>query len=278
MTETTEETYEVDGVVLNTYASNLQTLTGRSSTPPLKGENVEIPYRRGRRWEPKAEDEKVETWTMWVVGADADGMVPPEGARAQFNANLLALKRLFGVRHRQLALVKKLRFPDGLREFSALGEVTGAIEPTVGAAGTRAVFSVDMTLADPFWYGEEVTETIAPMTATTVENPGTAAARDLAIRLIGPLTNPRILRSTDPEIQVRYQGLIASGSYVDLDVGNYLATDDLGNNVVGRVSHAGSLTWMELLPGENDITLDSWTSLSSPGAGSAQIVYRPPYT
>ena len=42
MTATTDETWTADGVLLNTYAWNIRTLSERSGLPPTRGENDAI--------------------------------------------------------------------------------------------------------------------------------------------------------------------------------------------------------------------------------------------
>lgn len=274
MTLTTLETYSVDGVELNTYAWNLRTLSGRSGTPPVIGENRQVVGRSGRSWQRKDYDERTETWAMWVLGCDEDGEFPVEhSTRAQFNANLEALKLLFGVRHRQLALEKKLLLPDGLSTRTALGEVIDVIDPDMVAGGTRATFSVSMRLADPFWYLPEETLTI-DSTGATLIHPGTAIAQRMVITFTGPLTFPR-LTNTTTGVSVRLNRSIDAGVSVELDTDLFTAVDSAENNLIASVFQYGSDWWMELLPGENELTLEN-SNGGSVGAGSVTVTYRPP--
>src|SRR5687768_5894726 len=102
MTVTTSETLSVDGVVLNTLAKNIETLTGRLRTPPLRGSNLSIPSRHGAlHTATKVYDENEIVLPMWVAGCDDDGEIPYFGsARKEFFKNLDELSNLFRIRRR----------------------------------------------------------------------------------------------------------------------------------------------------------------------------------
>jgi hypothetical protein len=276
MTLTTTEVLSVDGVDLNTLGYNVTTLTGRESLPPRRGDNVEIAYKQGRIWTPKSYDQRRETWSMFVIGADEDGLVPAVGARAQFNDNLRMLKQLFGVRQRQLVLQKKILTGSGLVTLTAEAECVGTLDPTIMAGGTRAVFSADLLFADPFWYRTQESETFSSA-GMTITHPGTIEATKMTIRLDGPLTDPRIRNTTrSPNAELRYTGTIAGGDYVTIDTDQFTAVlHSTGANVVGKVANSGSVWWMELLAGANVMTLDRHSG-GAVGAGTVTIDYLPP--
>lgn len=274
MTVTTEETYKVDGIDLTTLAWNITSLGGRSGTPEVRGENTEIPYRPGTVWQEKMWGERVETLVMWVLGCDEDGAFPVEHSRrAQFNANLRSLKRLFLVRHRLLDLEKVVVYPEGPLTLTAQAECVDPWDPTTVAGGTRATFSVDLRFPDPFWYGPEIEETVTSE-GLTIDSPGDTLARKMEIELEGPLSYPRLTNATIG-VWVRYNGVIAEGESVILNTDDFTATHD-DANVIQNVQHAGSEWWMALLDGTNSMTLDNWNG-GSVGAGSAIVRYRPPY-
>ena len=274
MTLTTTELYIVDGLELNTYAYNIRTLSGRESTPPVVGENREVVGRAGASWQRKDYGPRQEAWAMWVLGCDVDGGFPStHSRRAEFNENLEQLKRVFGVRHRQLVLEKRKEFPDGLRTYSALGEVVDVIDPETMAGGTRATFSVGMLLADPFWYLPTESATFDSAGAT-VTNPGTAIAQKMTIVFTGPLTFPR-LTNTVNEVEVRLGRSLTAGQSVILDTDRFTAVDQGGVNSIGSVSQFGSDWWMELHPGPNPLELTN--SNGGPvGAGTVTVTYSPP--
>lgn len=274
MTLTTTELYTVDGVDLNTLAYNIRTLSGRTGTPPVIGEDRQVVGRPGSSWQRKDYGPRQETLAMWVLGCDVDGEFPTtHSRRAEFNQNLDILKRLFGVRHRQLALEKSVEFPDGLRTYTALGEVVDVIDPETMAGGTRATFSVGMLLADPFWYLPEEEDTIDAAGAT-ITNPGSAVAQKMQIVFEGPLTFPR-LTNVDLGVEVRLGRSLTLGQSVTLDTDRFTAVDQGGVNSIAVVSQFGADWWMELAPGPNDMTLTN-SNGGAVGAGSVTVTYSPP--
>lgn len=267
---TTEELVTVDGVPLQTYAWNLKTLTGRLGVPGAKGGNSTVAMRSGARWRRKQWESKTETWSMWVLGCDEDGLIPPHGSRAQFTENLMALHRLFAVRDRELDLTKTVRTPDGDLLMSALGEVVSAWDPTSMAGGTRATFSVDMHLADPFWYGQPIEFTIQPgQTAVQWEMPGTVRADRMLIHLdnVGNAT----LSNDTLGVSVTTDVDLPAGETMTLDTDRFAAVTGLGANRVGRITHSGAVSWMELAPGTNFMSLDGI------GAGEVTVTVKPVY-
>lgn len=274
MTATTDETWTADGVGLNTYAWNIRTLSERSGLPPTRGENDAIPYRPGRLWVPKMYDQRVVPLAMWIVGCDANGLLPTaHSRRAQLNANEDALLRVFGIRHRQITMVRVKRMPSGPLTLTGLVECSGTMSPSMMAGGTRATLTVDLLMADPFWYAPLATESVTSSGAT-ITNPGSAEALDMQVSFVGPLTNPRLVNTT-AGIEVRYAGTISSGQTVVLDTANFTAL--LGaTNVIGSVRHVGAPQWMKLRPGANVMALNNWQG-GAVGAGSVTVAYRPPY-
>lgn len=274
MTATTDETWTADGVLLNTYAWNIRTLSERSGLPPTRGENDAIPYRPGRLWVPKMYDQRVVPLAMWIVGCDANGLLPTaHSRRAQLNANEDALLRVFGIRHRQITMVRVKRMPSGPLTLTGLVECAGTMSPSMMAGGTRATLTVDLLMADPFWYAPLATESVTSSGAT-ITNPGSAEALDMQVSFVGPLTNPRLVNTT-AGIEVRYAGTISSGQTVVLDTANFTAL--LGaTNVIGSVRHVGAPQWMKLRPGANVMALNNWQG-GAVGAGSVTVAYRPPY-
>lgn len=278
------EDFQVSGVSLMTYAYNVWTLLGRERFPPRVGDNVRIPYRNGRIWQPKTFDQQIVTLGMWVKGTDINGVIPPQGARAQMNSNLRALKRLFAPNRTEIQLKRTLLYVTGMETHTATAEVGTAdqgfqqemdLQPITPRYGT---FTVDLVMADPWWYGAVQTPTVTAAGAT-INNIGDVEADSLVITFNGPLTNP-MLRNTSvsPVVSVWYNGTIASGAYVTIDCGLFTAINNIGASVVGSVLHAGDLHWQYLQPGNNVMTLTNQATGGSPGTGNAVVSYSPPYT
>ena len=103
---TTPNYWAVDGVPLNTYAYNIATLTGRTGTIPMRGEDSEQPFRPGRAFRPKVPDSRTLPLSMWVLGLDPETAAPGADVGAQFMSNLRKLERLFYQPRRQFVLTK----------------------------------------------------------------------------------------------------------------------------------------------------------------------------
>jgi Phage tail protein len=273
---TVGEDFLVDGTSLMTYAYAISTLAGREKLPPKVGENIRIPYRNGRIWKPKTYDQQVITLGMWIRDRDVNNVRTAGETRGQFNSNLRALKRLFAPTGRQLALTRVLVFATGTETHTALGEASSQMDlsPVTIRYGT---FTVDITMADPWWYGPGTSNPVTSSGAT-INNPGDVEATNMVVTLNGPLTNPRLSNSSlSPAVTLSYTGTILSGQFVTLDCNGFTAFDSSGNSVIGNVSHGGSLRWMLIEPGNNTMSLDNGSG-GSPGTGNATIVYSPPYT
>jgi len=268
------ETWTVDGTLLNRMAYNIETFTGRSSTPPVRGDNVRIPYREGSLWQPKMFDENKVLLSMFILGCNPDGTMPTtHSRRAQFNKNLEQLQKLFAVRHRELSIVKVKDMPDGPLTLTGSAGCDETTDPTTMAGGTRGVMTATLTMADPFWYAPTATH-IVTSAGLTAENSGTTIAKDMTITLTGPLLNPA-LTNTTLGIALRYSGELTGGQTVVLDTDAFTAVEGTSNRI-GNVTHSGSDRWMALLDGANEMTLTNWQG-GSVGAGTATISYNPPH-
>ena len=268
------EDFKVDGVSLKTLAFNIETRSGWDGLPPKRGDNQEVPYRPGQVWQPKEWDQRVLPLKMWVIGCNEDGTLPTvESRRARYNSNLQKLRKLFATRHRELALERTLDLPGGAVVTTGLGEVMSTMDSTTVAGATRGTFTVDMQMADPLWYGAQVTESVTSA-GLTIVNVGEDIAAKMTISLIGPLVYPR-LKNTTNGIDVRFNGTISGGQTVVLDTDAFTALNGV-TNVIGNIRHAGSPWWMKLMPGNNAMTLDNWQG-GAVGAGSVSVVYKPTY-
>lgn len=266
---TTTEVALVDGTPLNTLAYNIETLTGREGIPPRRGENSKIAYRNGAAWRRKRYDQKTETWAMWVRGADEDGNIPAHGQRAEFNSNLQMLKELFGKIYEPLNLERRILMPSGLLVLTAQAECVSTLDPSMLVRATAAKFSADLEFADPFWYGVETTVPLVAG-ANVFTHPGTALADHMEITFTGPATNPS-LSNDDLGILLQYTGEINTGHSVTFDTSIFTALHSTNGNVIGAVTHTGSVPWMELKPGAQTLTLSG-----GPGV-TASVVFKPPY-
>lgn len=273
------EEYIVDGVTLSTYAFAIATWTGRGGIPPIRGENLPISQRPGTIWTPKEHDQREETWSMWAVGCNEDGTFPTEHSRrAQFNANMDKLRRLFGKRRSQLVLQRTILLPapDAPGEVEveqhALGECVNTLDPTMMAGATRATFSATIRFADPYWYGDDEEFVVG---VDTILNRGSATAKKVTATLTGPLAYPRILvAETGSELRLNYA--IPAGRVVTVDTDLFTVVDDLNVNLISTVTNSGTPFWIELDPGVSTVTVDNHMG-GALGAGTVELTVSPPY-
>lgn len=290
---TTDEWWEVDGVVLNTLAFNIATIDGTEQLPPMRGENVLVGNRPGRRHIPKVPDERIISLGMWVVGADVYGDASAD-QRATFRTNWEALKALFGQPGRQMVVTRRYRLLDGIHTRSALVEIAGPME--LSARGhTAGAFVVDLKMADPFWYGP-VQQAIADRSTstrggfdfpldfpllfdveviveygtidTTIDYTGVYKTHPF-IRLDGPVENPYIWHvQSDSTLALDIE--LTEGEWLEFDFENSRITLNGTTSVYNLLTNGSS--WFFLDRGENTIQFGG-----DAGQGILTIVYRPNY-
>lgn len=126
-------------------------------------------------------------------------------------------------------------------------------------ATTQTVVS-DVIDADPF--------------SLDVTNPGTVEECNPVIELTGPLEDTVITNTTNGVV-LTYTGSIPSPRVVTLQkVGHeYIATDDLGANMIANFSHQGREAFMVLDPGLNELSIADDVATT----GEVQISFYAPY-
>lgn len=173
MVNTTETAWMINGESLQTYARNIRTWGGvKQAAPPLRGEDLLIPHRAGRRFVEKIPDSDTIDFDGWVIGALPDGTI---GDRELFLRNWAALRRLFFSPRKQLEITKKWRNEQGDVESAVgLGQAIAGVVPE-STSPTRATFVASVFMADPFFYGEpEVLPLVAGMNTVTVKGDWTS--------------------------------------------------------------------------------------------------------
>lgn len=259
MTNSTEVYWDVDGVSLQTLAFNIETLGGdRMAPPPVRGDDILIPAAPGRRWMPKMPDSRTLSLGMWVIGAEETGLVPSDGeVRRQFEDNWRKLRNLLWVYDRELTITKRFYVDGVLKTASAKGHFTGGLNPSMNGQ-QRAVFTVDITLSDPYFYGPLKTEPLSASEVVTVE--GDDVTRRIFLEVEGSRNN-LIVRNATLDVQVEYASTLDLGDVLNIDVQKFTSvTDPDGSPAfksVGYIRHEGSPSWLVLKPGDNTITVAS---------------------
>ena len=233
--------------------------------PNKRGENITVPFRHGRIWTKKYYDERVITMGLAVVGTSAQDL---EG-------DIDTLKKLLAVGTQQT--LEQTLEDTSKRQVPA--EVTRALMvERVSPKIAKCV--VEFTLARPFFrsdtdIADNTTVIDANPHAMAVVNPGTIEERDATIILTGPLQNTAITNSTNGCV-LTYTGTIASPRVVTIQTdasGQYVATNDLGTNVIGNITHSGASALMVFETGTNTLSIADATATT----GTVKVVFKAPY-
>ncbi|MBK9181419.1 MAG: hypothetical protein IPM45_18055 [Acidimicrobiales bacterium] len=267
------EYWQADGVDLEGWRWLVESVEDR--IPARVGSNIAIPGRRGSRWQEKRLSEGGFVMTLFVTNLDADGdAAATAGERlAQAAENLDALVALVAsVKGREVTWTRRRSTgPSAVETLTGLGEVVAEI-PVVRFKTGEHRLTLEVVMADPCWYGDEVTEEVVKGTPLVVTMPGSAPVEAMTVTFAGPLTNPVLTNTVyAPDLILQYTGTIGEGDSVVLDVGEFTALAG-STSVIDKITHSGSARWMELVPGTQTLTLTA-----DAGTGTATLAYQPPY-
>lgn len=137
---------------------------------------------------------------------------------------------------------------------------------------------ITFKLAEPFFRAtsQTVVSEVVDASPTTLDitNPGSVEECNPIIELTGPLEDTVITNTTNGVV-LTYTGVIPSPRIVTLQkVGHeYIATNDLGTNVIANFSHQGREAFMVLDPGLNELSITDDNATT----GEVQISFYAPY-
>lgn len=269
------ERLEIDGVPLSTPAWEIEDLAPLWDTGEIRGQDQEVPYRRGtipfrRTYGPKRVDLPIA-----VMGDfDSDGN-PAADARAQLWTNRRELIRTV-LRPLQVGTADGERLvryyaPDGTT-LAGPGQIVGGLRPTqLGPVAMRA--SLSLRLSEGGLRSETETDQTSPSIADgvptnyVVANAGDDYQDELRIDLSGTATVVRLTNLTaDPGAGVWWEfgGDVSPG--VAVNTADFTAVRS-AVSVVGLVSYSGFERWLPLVPGNNTIEI-------SPTGGTATVRFR----
>lgn len=256
MTTTTAETLSVNGVVLNTLAKNISSLTGRLRAPALRTDNVTVPGRHGTIRVPnKRYEEGQIVLPMWVRGNDDN---ENNVGRDTFFTNVDTLTSLFRPGSGLLTVVHTL--PDGSQR-RCLAECTEALNLTMtgGGAYPYATFSVALRVPSVFW--EDVTATSVDLAynfngSVTQLAGGTAPIEDAIYTCYGPFTSCTVevryngAAMDDPQY-FTYSGTLGTGQNLIVNSSNWKLTSGGTPFLVDytKMFHTGSSRFLTMAPG-----------------------------
>lgn len=305
MSNTTETYWDVNGISLQTYAFNIVTLgDDRMSPPSLRGDEQTVPYRPGTKYMEKVANNRVISMGMWVIGADENGNIrPDENSRRTFDRNWRKLRNLLWNPRKQFTLTKRFWVEtaelvaagvsvsglptDGawsLYSASARGSFAGGLSPTMGGP-SRASFTVDILLSDPYFYSEPITIPFSMQSGGAHPGPtkdivvlGDERTNKIRFDVIGPLDSLRFTnQDADPELWIQYATSLADGdtAWIDVDAFRSKHTESaLEYTSSGYVNHFGDRFWFYLDPQDGAGTTTVALSAQA-GTGTGTMTYSP---
>lgn len=271
-TLSTDVYWDVEGTALQTFAYNIESWgASRETPPPPRGANVIVQGRPGQQYQPKMPDSRIITLSMWVIGSNPDGSMPSDGnMRALFEYNYKMLRALLSNPYRQFQLTKRFKEYGSATVVSAtaLAEFSGGLDLQM-TGELRGIFTVDLLLADPYFYETAVTSPALTATPTPYTLTGDARSYRVTANIAGARTNPQIQIAT-PKFSVWAQlnDTILGGETANMD--SYAMKALHNTSVVSsKVSHAGSPMWLFVEPGVNNFSVTSTS-----GAGAVTLSYQ----
>jgi len=259
-----------DGTDLSSYAFMVRSVDGGEDLPELRGDDIAVPNLPGRLYAPKLADRRRFALALHVTPMNASGTLTEPTQARQAQANLDALRLLFG-RPGRRSLVHTL--PDGSSR-TAQAEVVRfqSVTPQAGRHAWAAV--VDFQLADPYFYGSAVVDSARSTAASPTDfafvNPGTVRTNGIVLDFVGPISNPRVTNQTNG-LYVECLVTVASATHLIIDCAKFTAEND-GLTAIGSIRHSGDFRWLILEPGSNSLRVTS----TSPG-GTLTTTATAPY-
>lgn len=271
----------------------------RLNIPTFRGNNYEVPFRNGMLYRQKWAGSRTITLLMQVNGID------PATGQPATSDQILAWNNNFAYIRQALYVVDPLGSNQGkltrrwyitqngipaVVAASAMAEVGSDLAPTM-TGRTRADFTADLVLADPYFYGATQTAviaanspvTLAPLGEAVVGSGFSSSVSTFTCLLTGPLHFPALFNQTagSTGVQVTYGDVIASGSTVALDFLAYTAVTNTGISVLNKISHAGSNMWFCLtpspVPGQAAANVVTLNTTDPTDTGSATLVWNDTY-
>ena len=277
----TQTYWDINGVSLQNLAWNIKTWGGNlQAPPPSRGEDLVISGASGQRAMRRVPDARQLTFSMWVVGAKADGTPPDDGeVRLFFERNWRQLRKLFWNEAREFVLTRRWIDDNGvLHNASAIARYDSGLDLSM-TGEMRAEFSVDVLLAQPFFVESRISVDL-PITlvasAISVDNPGDYSTNRIKLSVTGP--TPAGLELAIGTAKIKIDSAIASNRRLEIDVHKKTAylldstTNVYAGNLIGGISFYGNWDWAELPTGRSRFSYDLASS-----TGSINLAFSPVY-
>jgi hypothetical protein len=264
------ETWAIDGVPLLNLASEVHRLDGKI-VPPVRGENRKYAFRPGAGFRSRVTDSQTITLGLWLLGQDgAGGRTAWEG---NYSASERALRTLLRPdKGQEFELTKT--WTDDLGTHTATGHGFAEDIDRARLGRYAGKVTVDITMADPFFYGSPIVVPLTKGVPAAVNNPGDEATTVVWVDLVGQLANPQLSNTTeDPPVWLKVGTAIANGDSVLVDAElDAVTRDSDGANLIGALTHSGARSWFRIGRGASSVTLSA-----DSGAGSGTLTFWPVY-
>jgi len=262
------ETWFWNGMPLSQPYWNISTFGGsRSSVPVLRGQNYQVPYRAGQAQRAKFPDQRTISLTMWLDGSGSAAGWPATDSHLAFNNNWQQLRQAFFTRNAGGSVQGQLarnwwltqQGSNQLVQSTAMAEIAGSMDLSMNGR-TGAAFTVDLLLADPYFYGAQRVQAVTGSGVINAYGEGVAGegfSSSVAILQV-QVSQPCTVTNTTAGVSFT----VGSGPSFPVTVHclSYTVADNSGVNQIGKFSHQGSRLWMALLPGANAITVSAGTA------------------
>jgi len=257
-------TYSFGGTALTSFGK-VTLINDNLDMPASRGNNQIIPFRHGTVFARKYFEERSMSFGIAITAATATAL----------ETTFDTMRKLFAVRTEQTLSMTM--------EDATIRTVSASVDKSIQVTRVTNTFArviVDFTLCRPYWrlstaIADNTTTINANPKAMIVTNPGTMEERDATIILTGPLSNTVITNSTQG-VSLTYTGAIASPRIVTISTnsyGEYVATTDLGVNVIGNITHSGSAALMTFAPGNNTMSIADSTATT----GTVKVTFNAPF-
>lgn len=261
---------------LHGHTHHVESIYGaRTNVPSLRGSNVSVYGRAGQLHQPKIADQRTITLRGWVSDTDENDNPRGPDCATGLDTNWRMLRRLLWRENGgQFPLRRRWHDASGnLLTAVAMVEYSGGLDLSEHVIEAGA-WTCDLNLANPYFYGEVETATLAVGVPQVIVNKGDVPASRITIQFNGQLSNPMITNTTpNPDIWLRMGSSVAVGDEIVLDVDLFkVRRDSDGANLIGAVSRSGARPWMVLNTGGNTLSLSA-----ASGAGTALVQWQPAY-
>lgn len=266
-------TWAIDGVALESLlVRHVKVLSG-AGVPPQRGSDRQYAFKAGAAHRKRTDDSRSMQLGFWIMGELGPGSTEAEWA-ANFRQAVEALNMLLRPDDGDQFSLTRTQDRNGVPTTATAQAISGTGVDVGEFAGIwRSKVTVDLHLADPYFYGDQVAQVLSVGVPTPVFNAGDTTTHEVIIELDGQLTNPQITNATpNPDVFVKVGSAVASGSQVVLDIEERTVKRDDGANLIAALTHSGARAWMPLRRGTNQLTLTA-----DAGTGTATIRHQPIY-